>query len=102
MRNCCIHTVNFGTTTGEPSCTVEDTMHAMQTVFKFFGKWGWESLPEQYMSQPHISSDARALTNSVTTPSSPHTETISDELPFMEQDQMELPTKTVSCNDVTN
>ena len=69
-------------------------------VFQFFEQWGWESLPEQYTSQPHISSDAIALNNSVTTPSSPPTDTISDDLVYMEQDQMELPTKTVSCNGV--
>lgn len=97
-----LHTVNFGTTTGEPSCTCPDWIQwripckHFFAVFKFFEKWGWESLPEQYKSEPHISSDAKILTNSVNTPSSPHTETISDDLAFMEQDQMELPSKTVS------
>ena len=101
-----LHTVNFGTTTGEPSCTCPDWIQwripckHFFAVFKFFEQWGWESLPEQYTSQPHISSDAIAHNNSVTTPLSPPTDTISDDLVYMEQDQMELPTKTVSCNGV--
>ena len=80
-----LHTVNFGTSTGEPFC-----------VFKFFEKWRWESPPEQYKNQPHISSDAGPHKYSVVTPSSPH-DTIWDELELLDQDQMELPTKTVSC-----
>lgn len=67
-------------------------------VFKFFEEWGWESLPDEYKSQPHISADAGAPKNAVITPSSPHTDTVGDELAFMDQDQMELPTKTVSYN----
>ena len=76
--------------------TVEDTMQTLFfAVFKFFKKWGWESLPEEYKSQPHISSDAGSLNNSDITPSFPHTDTTGNELAFMDQD---LPTKTVSCN----
>ena len=101
-----LHTIKFGTTTGEPSCTCPDWIQwripckHFFAVFKFFEKWGWESLPEEYKSQPHISSDAGALNNSMITPSSPSTDTLGDELAFMDQDQMELPTKTVSCNDI--
>ena len=100
-----LHTVNFGTATGEPSCTCPDWIQwripckHFFAVFKFFEKWGWESLPEQYKCQPHISS---TINNSVTTPSSPPTDIISDELALMNQDQMELPTKTVSCNDIVH
>ena len=96
-----LHTVNFGTSTGEPSCTCPDWIQwripckHFFVVFKFFEKWGWESLPEQYKNEPHISSDTGPLNSSVVTPSSPHTD---HELEFFDQDQMELPTKSVSCS----
>ena len=58
-----LHTVNFGSTSGEPSCTCLDWMQwripckHFFAIFKFFQQWGWESLPDQYKSQPHISCD---------------------------------------------
>ena len=59
-------------------------------AFKFFEKWGWESLPEQYKNEPHISSGTRPFNSSVVTSSSPNTD---HELKFFDQNQMELQTK---------
>ena len=99
-----LHTVNFGSTTGEPSCTCPDWIQwripckHFFAVFKFFDKWGWDSRPEQYKCQPHVSSDVGALSKSATdnTPSSTYTDTFIDELPHM--DTMELQTKEVSLD----
>ena len=98
-----LHRVNFGTTTGELSCTCHDWIEwripckHFFAVFRFFEKWRWDSLPEQYKCQPHISSSVGETKNN--TPSCTHTDTVKEDVPYM--NQTELPTKKVSlfnCN----
>ena len=98
-----LHRVNFGTTTGEPSCTYHDWIQwripckHFFAVFRFFEKWQWDSLPEQYKCQPHISSSVGETKNN--TPSCTHTDTVKEDVPYI--NQTELPTKKVSlfnCN----
>ena len=60
-------------------------------VYKFFDKWGWDSLPEQYKCQPHISSDIGSLsTDNQPTCSSDLIQTDTDEC-----SNVELPSKQV-------
>ena len=92
-----LHTINFGTTNGEPSCTCLDWIQwklpckHFFAVFKFFDKWGWDSLPEQYKCQPHISSDLGSLsTDNQPTCSSDLIQTDTDECSNVELPSMQV------------
>lgn len=57
-----LHTVNFGiSSSDQPSCTCLDWIRwklpckHFFAVFKFYREWGWERLPAEFTSQPHIS-----------------------------------------------
>lgn len=62
-----LHTVNFRiSSAGQPSCTCLDWIQwripckHFFAVFKFYHEWGWEKLPAEFTTQPHISCVATA------------------------------------------
>ena len=62
-----VHTVDFGTSSGMPSCTCLDwTKNQLPckhffAVFKHKKEWSWNDLPQEYLCKPHISADIKAL-----------------------------------------
>ena len=111
-----LHTINFGTPSGEPSCTCHDWVQwripckHFFAIFRLFEQWGWDNPPDHYKSQAHISTDTNALSVAAmdvhaetgTNDNEPPvidemelpTNTNDNELPIL--DQRELPTKKVS------
>lgn len=65
-----IHTVDFGMTTGKPSCTCHDWTRNNIPCKHFFlvfitqGGWGWKSLPKSYLESPYLSRDDVILSKS--------------------------------------
>ena len=63
------HTVEFGDQSREPKCTCKDwlTYHLpckhFFAVFRHFPGWGWEKLPDSYLSSPYLSLDNQAITS---------------------------------------
>lgn len=98
------HIVDFGTSSGEPSCTCLDWIQwripckHFFAIFNLFEKWGWESLPTQYKCQPHISTDMDAVSKAETDISLTHVsnqaDPTTDELMCI--DQNDLPVSQVS------
>ena len=91
-----LYTVDFGTLANEPSCSCPDWLKwripckHFFAIFRLFEKWGWESLPDQYKREPHIS------VNLSTTPIPVLESAVindSEELPTI--NHMELPSKKV-------
>jgi hypothetical protein len=64
-----IHTVDFGSKTGKPSCTCQDWARNNIPCKHFFlvfinkGGWGWSSLPQGYLKGPYLCCDGVSLTN---------------------------------------
>ena len=62
-----VHTVDFGTSSGMPSCTCPDwTKNQLPckhffAVFKHKKEWSWNDLSQEYLCKPHISADIKAL-----------------------------------------
>ena len=62
-----VHTVDFGTSSGMPSCTCLDwTKNQLPckhffAVFKHKKEWSWNDLSQEYLCKPHISADIKAL-----------------------------------------
>ena len=61
------YTVDFGQTTGHPSCTCQDWTNWQMpckhffTVFRLIPEWNWYRLPEKYLSSAYISRDTVSL-----------------------------------------
>ena len=61
------YTVNFGVSTGSPSCSCKDwKAHHLPckhffAVFKFRDKWTWNALPHQYLESEYVSVDQEAV-----------------------------------------
>ena len=104
-----LHTIDFGTSSGEPSCTCLDWTQwkipckHFFAIFNLFEKRRWESLPIQYKSQPHISTDMDALSKSEKDTNLSHvsnqTGPTTDE--FMCIEQNDLPVNKVSQTYIT-
>ena len=64
-------TVNFGDQSCEPECSCKDwlTYHLpckhFFAVFRHFPEWGWEKLPNSYLTSPYLSLDNQAIANYV-------------------------------------
>ena len=57
-----LHNVDFGTSTGVPSCTCKEWARSNLpckhfAVFRFSKNWNWESLPQAYLNGPHLMLD---------------------------------------------
>ncbi len=71
------HTVNFGTTSGEPACTCKDWVkHRIPCkhffgVFRFRPQWCWERLPQSYLQSPYLILDQNAIQQYVQESSQP-------------------------------
>ena len=61
------HTIDFGLTSGKPSCTCADWVRwnipckHFFTIFRLVDGWGWESLPDVYKRSPYLCDDSSAL-----------------------------------------
>ena len=59
------HTVEFKEQSGEPKCTCKDWLayhlpcKHFFAVFRHFSEWGWEKLPDSYLTSPYLSSVLR-------------------------------------------
>ena len=103
------HSINFGKDSLEPSCTCKDWLKwkipckHFFAIFKFYPRWNWYALPSSYLSSEYLSSDACALSSSLSTmTSNDHlNEEISDEL-LMEIDENntldDIPRKKVQAH----
>jgi len=62
-----VHNVDFGTSTGVPSCTCKDWARSnlpckhFFAVFRFSKNWNWESLPQAYLNGPYLMLDYNHL-----------------------------------------
>ena len=65
----CVHTVDLGRTSDKPSCTCLDWIKHhipckhMFAIFEHKADWSWNSLPQQYFSQPHLQTHFSATVN---------------------------------------
>ena len=64
-----VHHVDFGVSTGNPSCTCKDWIRFNIPCKHFFAifehqpEWCWDSLPDAYLQSPHLNCDKQALDN---------------------------------------
>lgn len=62
-----IYNVNFGVSSGSPSCTCKDwVMHRLPckhffAIFQLKPTWNWEKLPNTYINSPRMSFDKEAI-----------------------------------------
>ena len=62
-----VHSVDFGLSTGNPSCTCKDWIRFnipckhFFAIFEHQAKWCWDSLPDVYLQSPHLNCDKQAL-----------------------------------------
>lgn len=61
------HAVEFEDQSGEPKCTCKDWLayhlpcKHFFAVFRHFSEWGWEKLPDSYLTSPYLSLDNEAI-----------------------------------------
>lgn len=87
------HTVNFGKSSGTPSCTCKDWCQSnlpckhFFAIFNFFDNWRWESLPEVYLTSLYMSLDSASFSvTSIPDISSTDTDIQEPEHSHMEED----------------
>ena len=62
-----VHTIDFGITTGKPSCTCADWVkwHLLCkhffAIFQLVDGWGWGTLQNVYKCSPYLSDDSSAI-----------------------------------------
>ena len=88
------HSIDFGKHSLEPSCTCKDWLKwkipckHFFAIFKFYPRWNWYALPSSYLSSEYLSSDACALTFSLSMMTS--NDHLNEEIHVQDQLPMEI------------
>jgi len=62
-----VHQVDYGLSTGKPSCTYKNWIwfnipcEHFFAIFEHLDTWSWKSLPDEYLKSPHLCCDKQAL-----------------------------------------